>query len=414
MLTLNQSTYFLGRHNLNTLAKDYGTPLYIYDQQTILDRFQAFQQAFGTHDHQICYSVKANSNLAVLQTLAKAGAGFDLVSKGELARVIKAGGNPKRCTFSGVGKTLEDITYALQHQIGCFNVESLAELDMIQHIAASLQCKAPISLRINPDVDAKTHPYISTGLKENKFGISIDNAQAAYLYAQSLPNLDIVGIDCHIGSQLTELSPYQAALDRLLILVDQLAHAGIALKHLDIGGGIGIRYQDEQPIIPAEWIQLILSRLGARQLKIVIEPGRSIVADAGLLLTKIILLKENEGKHFAVVDAAMNDMIRPALYGAWMNMIPVNIKPHLTKRCYDIVGPICESTDYLAKERTLAIETNDLLVMTQAGAYGFVMSSNYNSRPRAAEIMIDCQQNVHTVRQRETLDDLYSKEQLLD
>ncbi len=398
---------------LSQIAAQFGTPTYVYSRATIERHYQAFTAAAGQHPHLVCYAVKANSNIALLNVLARLGSGFDIVSEGELRRVLQAGGDPAKVVFSGVGKTESEIEFALNAGIKCFNVESIPELDRIQLVAARLGKVAPISIRVNPDVDAKTHPYISTGLKANKFGIDINLAPAMYQRAASLPNLQVVGVDCHIGSQLTETQPFLDALDKLLALVDKLAAAGIVLQHLDIGGGLGVTYADETPPHPAEYAAKVIERLANYpHLTLVFEPGRAIMANAGVLLTKVEFLKPGQEKNFAIVDAAMNDLIRPALYSAWMNIIPVQLKPQLASQTYDVVGPVCETSDFLGKDRQLAIEPGDLLVVRSAGAYGFTMSSNYNSRPRAAEVLIDGDV-VHLARQREQWDDLWRGEQLL-
>jgi diaminopimelate decarboxylase len=398
---------------LSQIAAQFGTPTYVYSRATIERHYQAFTAAAGQHPHLVCYAVKANSNIALLNVLARLGSGFDIVSEGELRRVLQAGGNPAKVVFSGVGKTESEIEFALNAGIKCFNVESIPELDRIQLVAARLGKVAPISIRVNPDVDAKTHPYISTGLKANKFGIDINLAPAMYQRAASLPNLQVVGVDCHIGSQLTETQPFLDALDKLLALVDKLAAAGIVLQHLDIGGGLGVTYADETPPHPSEYAAKVIERLANYpHLTLVFEPGRAIMANAGVLLTKVEFLKPGQEKNFAIVDAAMNDLIRPALYSAWMNIIPVQLKPQLASQTYDVVGPVCETSDFLGKDRQLAIEPGDLLVVRSAGAYGFTMSSNYNSRPRAAEVLIDGDV-VHLARQREQWDDLWRGEQLL-
>jgi len=399
--------------SLSKIAAQFGTPTYVYSRATIERHYQAFTAAAGQHPHLVCYAVKANSNIALLNVLARLGSGFDIVSEGELRRVLQAGGDPAKVVFSGVGKTEGEIEFALNTGIKCFNVESIPELDRIQLVAARLGKVAPISIRVNPDVDAKTHPYISTGLKDNKFGIDINLAPAMYQRAAGLPNLKVVGVDCHIGSQLTETQPFLDALDKLLALVDKLAAAGIVLHHLDIGGGLGVTYADETPPHPSEYAAKVIERLANYpHLTLVFEPGRAIMANAGVLLTKVEFLKPGQEKNFAIVDAAMNDLIRPALYGAWMNIIPVQLKPQLTSQTYDVVGPVCETSDFLGKDRQLAIEPGDLLVVRSAGAYGFTMSSNYNSRPRAAEVLVDGDV-VHLARQREQWDDLWRGEQLL-
>ncbi|MTI63672.1 diaminopimelate decarboxylase [Methylophaga sp.] len=394
------------------IAQDYGTPTYIYSRKTLEQHWQAFDQAFGDLPHLVCYAVKANSNLAVLNVLARLGSGFDIVSAGELARVIAAGGRADKTVFSGVGKTEAEIEYALDHNIRCFNVESIPELSRINMVAARLGKQAPVSIRVNPDVDAQTHPYISTGLKENKFGIDIEQARSVYQSAKSMANLSVVGVDCHIGSQLTSVSPFVDALKRVLALIDELAEDGIEIKHLDIGGGLGIHYRDETPPSPAEYAAALKPLLADRQLEILLEPGRAIAGNAGILLTKVEFIKPTEAKQFAIVDAAMNDLLRPALYQSWQEIQPVQLETRANAAVYDIVGPICETGDFLGKDRELAIEQGDLLVIRSAGAYGFTMSSNYNSRPRAAEVMVDGSE-VYLVRERETVQDLFAGEHVL-
>lgn len=394
------------------LAKTYGTPLYVYSRATIERHWHAFDQAAGEQPHLVCYAVKANSNLAVLNVMARLGSGFDIVSQGELARVLKAGGDAKKVVFSGVGKKASEIAFALEQGIYCFNVESEAELDRIQAVAESMDKTAPISLRVNPDVDAGTHPYISTGLKENKFGINIDDAVRIYQKASTMPNLAIKGVDCHIGSQLTEIRPFLDALDRVLILVDNLAEQGIVLSHIDVGGGLGVCYDKEQPPHPKEYAKAIAQKLDGRNITLVYEPGRAIMANAGILVTEVEFLKTNEGRNFAIVDAAMNDLIRPSLYQAWQNIIPVSLREDTASAYYDVVGPVCETGDFLGKDRELAIKAGDLLAVRSSGAYGFTMSSNYNSRPRAAEVMVDGDKSV-LVRARETIESLWQGENLL-
>jgi diaminopimelate decarboxylase len=391
-----------------TLAARYGTPLYIYSRATLERHYRAFESAFAAHPHRICYAVKANSNLAVLAVLARLGSGFDIVSGGELARVLAAGGDPARVVFSGVGKRVDEIAAALDAGIGCFNVESEAELQRINRIAGERGLRAPVALRVNPDVDAATHPYIATGLKENKFGIEIGAARALYRAAQVLPHLHIRGIACHIGSQLTQTGPFVDALARVLALLDELAADGIEIEHLDIGGGLGIRYRDEAPPEPADYAHAVLQTVGSRTRSIHLEPGRAIVGNAGILVTRVEHLKHSAERHFAIVDAAMNDLIRPALYGAWQAIVPVTMRAG-DAQSYDIVGPVCETGDFLGKERTLCIEEGDLLAVRSAGAYGFVMSSNYNTRPRAAEILVHGDQ-VHLARRRETVHELLALE----
>jgi len=396
---------------LPALAQRFGTPTYVYSRAHIEAQYRAYADALEGMPHLVCFAVKANSNLGVLNVLARLGAGFDIVSRGELERVLAAGGEPGRIVFSGVGKTRDDMRRALEVGVHCFNVESTDELERLQQVAAELGMKAPVSLRVNPDVDAGTHPYISTGLKENKFGIDIDNAEAVYARAAELPNLEVVGVDCHIGSQLTSLPPFLDALDRLLALIDRLATRGIQIRHLDLGGGLGVRYRDEQPPLAGDYIQAVRQRIEGRGLALVFEPGRSIVANAGLLLTRVEYLKHTAHKDFAIVDAAMNDLIRPALYQAWMNVVAV--QPHEgDARRYDIVGPICETGDFLAKDRELALAEGDLLAVCSAGAYGFVMSSNYNTRGRAAEVLVEGDQ-AFEVRRRESVQELYAGESLL-
>lgn len=397
------------------LVQQYGTPLYVYSKKAILEAYQAYSDSFAEIDHQVCYAVKANSNLAVLKVLAEAGAGFDLVSSGELARVLAAGAEPSKIVFSGVGKTVTEIKAALQAGIGCFNVESVSEMDTLNSVAAELQLKAPISIRVNPNVDAKTHPYISTGLKDNKFGISHDVAVAAYKHADSLEHLQIVGIDCHIGSQLTEIDPFVAALDKVCELIEALKQAGIELEHIDLGGGLGVLYIDEQVAEVSEFAKALLPKLKQLGLKVLFEPGRSIVANAGVLLTKVEVLKPTEHKNFAIVDAAMNDLIRPALYQAEMAVIPVNSQPQpgTEEQSWDIVGAVCETGDFLAKKRLLSLAVGEVLAITGAGAYGFVMSSNYNSRPRPAEVMVSADKH-QVVRKRETIEQLFATESFFE
>lgn len=396
---------------LSAIAERFGTPTYVYSRAHIEAQYLAYADALAGTSHLVCYAVKANSNLGVLNVLARLGAGFDIVSRGELERVLAAGGSPEKIVFSGVGKTRDDMRRALEVGVHCFNVESTDELERLQVVAAELGVRAPISLRVNPDVDAGTHPYISTGLKENKFGIAIADAEDVYVRAAQLPNLEVVGVDCHIGSQLTTLPPFIDALDRLLGLVDRLGDCGIYLRHIDLGGGLGVRYRDEEPPLAADYIKAVRERLDGRDLALVFEPGRFVVANAGVLLTQVEYLKHTEHKDFAIVDAAMNDLIRPALYQAWMDVTAV--RPRDTAaRAYDIVGPICETGDFLAKDRQLALEEGDLLAVHSAGAYGFVMSSNYNTRGRAAEVLVDGGQAIE-VRRRETVAELFAGESLL-
>lgn len=398
--------------NLAEIAQQHGTPAYVYSRATFERHWNAFDKAFGDHPHLICYAVKANSNIAILNVLAALGSGFDIVSAGELERVLRAGGDASKVVFSGVGKKPDEIRQALEVGIRCFNVESTSELDVINNIAAEMDKRAPVSLRVNPDVDAQTHPYISTGLKENKFGIAHQDAIEVYQQAQAMSHIDVHGIDCHIGSQLTQIEPFVDALKRVLSLVDQLKALGIELQHLDLGGGLGIRYQDETPPQPAEQIAALLAELGGRDVEILIEPGRAIAGNAGVLLTEVLYLKHTEEKNFAIIDAAMNDLMRPALYGAWQEIVP--LAPRQGDALpYDLVGPVCETGDFLGKDRTLNLQAGDFLAVKSAGAYGFTMSSNYNTRPRAAEIMVDGDRS-HLIRQRETLDQLLQGESIID
>ncbi|MEE4150501.1 diaminopimelate decarboxylase [Pseudomonas viridiflava] len=396
---------------LSAIAERFGTPTYVYSRAHIEAQYRAYTDALDGMPHLVCFAVKANSNLGVLNVLARLGAGFDIVSRGELERVLAAGGKAEKIVFSGVGKTREDMRRALEVGVHCFNVESTDELERLQSVAAELNVRAPISLRVNPDVDAGTHPYISTGLKENKFGIAIADAEDVYVRASQLPNLEVIGVDCHIGSQLTTLEPFIDALDRLLDLVDRLGDCGIHLHHIDLGGGVGVRYRDEEPPLVADYIKAVRERLAGRDLGLMFEPGRFIVANAGVLLTRVEYLKHTEHKDFAIVDAAMNDLIRPALYQAWMDVTAVRPRDGVA-RPYDIVGPICETGDFLAKGRELVLAEADLLAVHSAGAYGFVMSSNYNTRGRAAEVLVDDTQ-AFEVRRRETVAELFAGESLL-
>jgi diaminopimelate decarboxylase len=396
---------------LSAIAERFGTPTYVYSRAHIEAQYRAYADALSGMPHLVCFAVKANSNLGVLNVLARMGAGFDIVSRGELERVLAAGGQADKIVFSGVGKTRDDMRRALEVGVHCFNVESTDELERLQVVAAELGVRAPVSLRVNPDVDAGTHPYISTGLKENKFGIAIADAEDVYIRAAQLPNLDVIGVDCHIGSQLTTLEPFVDALDRLLALVDRLADCGVLLNHIDLGGGLGVRYRDEEPPLASDYISAVRERLEGRDLALMFEPGRFIVANAGVLLTRVEYLKHTEHKDFAIVDAAMNDLIRPALYQAWMDVTAVQPRDG-TPRTYDIVGPICETGDFLAKDRELALAEGDLLAVHSAGAYGFVMSSNYNTRGRTAEVLVDSAQ-AFEVRRRETVAELFAGESLL-
>ena len=397
---------------LTELATQFGTPSYVYSRAAIESAWQAYANALSTQPHLICYAVKANSNIAVLNLLARLGSGFDIVSLGELERVLAAGGSADKVVFSGVGKQTVEIEQALKAGIHCFNVESEAELQRINSVAAALGVTAPVSLRVNPDIDAGTHPYISTGLKENKFGIPIEQALDVYKLAAESDHLEVRGIDCHIGSQLTELSPYAEALQRTLKLVDQLDDSGIKLHHIDIGGGIGIRYANETPPTAEAYASIIKDALAGRDLSLILEPGRSIVGNAGVLLTRVEYLKHGDEHNFAIIDAAMNDLMRPSLYGAWQAIDPVTPRPAPAAQMYDVVGPVCETGDFLGKQRLLSLEQGDLLAVRSAGAYGFTMSSNYNSRPRVAEIMVDGS-DIHLVRERETLASLISGEHCL-
>ena len=397
---------------LSDIAEQYGTPAYVYSRAAFTQHYLAYAQALGQHPGMICYAVKANSNIALLNLLARLGAGFDIVSGGELERVLTAGGDPKRIVFSGVGKTAAEMAKALAVGIHCFNVESEAELELLSQVAAEKSQIARVSLRVNPDVDAKTHPYISTGLKENKFGIDINRAPEVYRRAAELPNIDIQGIDCHIGSQLTELDPFLDALDRLLVLVDNLSADGIQISHLDLGGGLGVTYRDEQPPEVATYMAAIKAKIGDRELALMFEPGRSIAANAGVLLTKVLYLKPTEAHNFAIIDAAMNDNIRPALYQAWQDIRQLAPSKAQTKR-WDLVGPVCETGDFLGKDRDLALAPGDYLAVMSAGAYGFTMSSNYNTRARAVEILVDGDQ-VHVIRERESFVDMIRGEHIVE
>ena len=397
---------------LSAIAAEYDTPCFVYSRQAIEQAYQAWDSALQGVPHLVCFAVKANSNLAVLNLLARQGAGFDIVSGGELERVLAAGGEPSRIVFSGLGKTAAEMRRALEVGIHCFNIESTGELERLQLVAAELNIKAPISLRVNPDVDAKTHPYISTGLKENKFGIDIANAPAVYRRAAELSHIDICGVDCHIGSQLTDDTPLIDALRRLLELIDGLAEEGIHIRHLDLGGGLGVTYRDETPPSPGAYLAKVREALAGRELTLMFEPGRSIVANAGVMLTRVNLLKPTEHKNFAIIDGAMNDLIRPALYSAWMGIDAVKPRSDAELLSWDIVGPVCETGDFLGKDRELALAEGDLLAVRSAGAYGFVMSSNYNTRPRAAEVLVDGE-HTHLVRRRETVAELIAGERLL-
>ena len=394
------------------LAEEFGTPLYIYSRATLERHWHAFDSALGDHPHLICYAVKANSNIGILNIMAKLGSGFDIVSQGELERVLEAGGEASKVVFSGVAKSRAEIMRALEVGIRCFNVESVAELHHINQIAGEMGKIAPISLRVNPDVDAHTHPYISTGLKENKFGVSVDEAREVYKLAATLPHVRITGMDCHIGSQLTELQPFLDATDRLIRLIEQLQEDGITLKHLDLGGGLGVTYTDETPPHPSDYAAALLNKLkDYKDLEIILEPGRAIAANAGILVAKVQYLKSNESRNFAITDTGMNDMIRPALYEAYMNIIEIDRTLEREKAIYDVVGPVCETSDFLGKQRELAIAEGDYIAQRSAGAYGASMSSNYNSRPRTAEVLVDGDKD-HLIRRRESLSELWALESI--
>lgn len=398
--------------SLANIAKEFSTPCYVYSKKAIEENYLSYVEALDNQSHLVCYAVKSNSNIAVLQLLSSLGAGFDVVSIGELERVLLAGGDPKKVVFSGLAKTEEEMTRALAVGIHCFNVESQSELLLLNKTAKTMSLSAPISIRVNPDVDAKTHSYISTGLKEDKFGIDIDKAIEVYLRAAQMPNINIIGVDCHIGSQITEIEPFRDAMKKLISLVHKLSESGIKINHLDIGGGVGVRYQNETILSVSDYINELLPLLKGRSETLLLEPGRSITANAGVLLTKVQYLKHSETKNFAVVDAAMNDMLRPSLYGAWMDIQPILSRNELIESTYDVVGPVCESGDFLGKGRDLKIKEGDYLCLFSAGSYGFVMSSNYNSRPRSAEIMVSGDK-AYIIRKRETLSDLVRGEKLI-
>ncbi len=408
----NDGRLFAEQVALADIAQKFGTPCYVYSRSAIEQRWRAFDDALSGRDHLVCYAVKANSSLAVLNVLARLGSGFDIVSGGELDRVLKAGGDAAKIVFSGVGKRADEMRKALEVGIHCFNVESEPELERLNAVAKDMGVKAPVSLRVNPDVDAGTHPYISTGLKENKFGIDIAVAATVYAHAAAMSHIEIIGIDCHIGSQLTDSAPFIAALERILELTNRLEHQGITLRHVDLGGGLGISYRDETPPLPGEYIQALLQHLGRWQGKILIEPGRAIVGNAGVLLTTVEYLKCTEAKNFAIIDAGMNDLLRPALYNAWQRIVPIQVRDDAPTRLYDVVGPVCETGDFLGKNRELAILPSDVLAVLSAGAYGFAMASNYNTRPLAAEVMVDKNQ-VHIIRERQTIEDLLAGEKIL-
>jgi len=398
---------------VSDLADQYGTPLYVYSRKAFSEHYLAYANAFEGKNALVCYAIKANSNLAVLNVLAKLGAGFDIVSVGELERVLQAGGDASKCVFSGVAKTADEMRRALAVGVHCFNVESAAELERLNEVAVEMGVKAPVSLRVNPDVDAQTHPYISTGLKENKFGVDIDTALDVYARANELEGIDIKGVDCHIGSQLTQLDPFLDALDRVLALVDRLAEQGIVLEHIDLGGGLGVTYDDEVPPTPQEFADAVWPKLKDRNVKLVLEPGRSIAANAGIFVTQVEFLKSNEEKNFAIIDGGMNDLIRPSLYSAWQRIVEVQPRQNVEKKPYDVVGPVCETGDFLGKDRDLALMPGDLLAVMSSGAYGFVMASNYNTRNKPAEVMVDGDK-AHLIRRRETVADQLSLESIIE
>ena len=409
--TFRESSLYAEDVSLSDIAQQYGTPCFVYSRATLERHWRAFDEALSGREHLICYAVKANSNIAILNLLARLGSGFDIVSVGELERVIAAGGDPKEVVFSGVAKRVDEMKRALELEIYSFNVESVAELERLNEVALAEGKKARVSIRVNPDVDAQTHPYISTGLKENKFGIDIEQAESIYLKAAQMQGLDVIGVDCHIGSQLTSVAPFVAALERVLVLLDRLADQGLVLSHINVGGGLGIQYQDETPPLPQDYSQALAKTLGDRKCKLILEPGRAIAGNAGVLLTRVEYLKQGSDKSFAIVDAAMNDLIRPSLYSAWQEILTVEQRD-IAAAVYDVVGPVCETGDFLGKGRSLAIEQGDLLAVRSSGAYGFTMSSNYNSRPRAAEVLVDGEQT-HLIRERESLASLYQGEHLI-
>jgi len=409
----NNGEYFAENVALVSIAQEFGTPTYVYSKHALISAFEHFSSGFLGTDHLVCFAVKSNPSLAILNTFAKLGAGFDIVSGGELARVIAAGGDPAKVVFSGVGKTEAEMRFALEVGIFCFNVESAGELDRLNALAASMNKLAPISLRVNPNVDAKTHPYISTGLKNNKFGVAYEDALSLYQKAAAMSNLEIHGVDCHIGSQLTEINPFLDALDRVLALVDALESAGIHIQHIDAGGGIGICYSDETPPDFADYAKAMREKMAGRNIKMVFEPGRALVGNAGVLLTKVEYLKHGETKNFAIVDAAMNDLMRPALYDAYHEIAAVKPNAKTQSQVYEVVGPVCESGDFLGHDRNLAITQDDYLAIFSAGAYGMSMSSNYNTRPRATEVMVDGDK-VYEIRQREKVADLFALEKVVD
>ncbi len=397
---------------VSDLAAQYGTPLYVYSRKAFQDHYLAYSEALVGKDALVCYAIKANSNLAVLNVLAKLGAGFDIVSRGELERVLKAGGDANKVVFSGVAKTADEMQFALEKGVHCFNVESSMELERLNDVAMDMGVKAPISIRVNPDVDAQTHPYISTGLKENKFGVDIEVAVSVYERAKQMEGIEIKGVDCHIGSQLTQITPFLDAIDRVLALIDTLAEKGIELEHIDLGGGLGVVYDDETPPSPKEFIDAIMPKLEGRNLKLVLEPGRSIAANAGIFVTEVEFLKSNSDKNFAIIDGGMNDLIRPSLYSAWQKIVEVTPRQETEVKLYDIVGPVCETGDFLGKDRELALQAGDLLAVKSSGAYGFAMASNYNTRNKPAEIMVDGDK-AHLIRRRETVQDQIQLESII-
>jgi diaminopimelate decarboxylase len=397
---------------LADIAGRFGTPCYVYSRAAIEQEWKAFDSAFGQHDHLICYAVKANSNIAVIDLLARLGSGFDVVSVGELERVLRAGGEAEKIVFSGVGKRKDEMQRALAAGIRCFNIESMAELERLNRVAHEMNTVAPVSIRVNPDVDAATHPYIATGLKENKFGIPFDEALPIYKAADGMDAILVTGIDCHIGSQITSIAPFTDAIGRLLPLIDAIEDLGIKLCHIDVGGGLGINYRDEKPPAPGELVRSVLQAVAGRPYRLILEPGRSIIGNAGVLLTRVEYIKKTPQKNFAIVDAAMNDLLRPSLYDAWHAILPVREQTDVQGDWYDIVGPVCETGDFLGRHRKLPLQEGDLLVVCSAGAYGFCMSSTYNSRPRACEVMIDGD-TIHEIRRRDTLDELMAGESVL-
>lgn len=411
-LNYKEGQLFAEDVDLTAIANKYGTPCFVYSRATLERHWHIFNDAFGDHPHLICYSVKANSNIGILNLLARLGSGFDIVSVGELERVLKAGGDPKKIVFSGVGKRVDEMQRALDAGIRCFNIESVGELERLNDVAGKMDKVADISIRVNPDVDAQTHPYISTGLKDNKFGIDIDIVEGVYLQAAAMKNINVTGIDCHIGSQLTDMSPMMDALDRLLNLADKLKTQGIDIHHIDLGGGLGVRYKDENPPLPSDYTAELFTNERIKDYEILIEPGRAIAANTAVLLTQVEYLKHGDEKNFAIVDAAMNDLIRPALYQAWQEIMPIKESSSGKGKTYDIVGPICESADFLGKDRKIGLAQGDLLAIRSVGAYGFTMSSNYNTRPRAAELLVDGDQ-ITIIRERESIESLFENEHIV-